>query len=328
MEICNYCSSTNFYNITRQVDIRYFPKEVFTINKCRDCGILFTLPNMTIKELGKYYPKLYGAYNLGNINSIFKKNTLKRRLDGFLKIYERLLYKELSNNYPANILNIFIRGCLNLLQKSSIYTTALPLIKGKYLHIGSGNPQRFARYKMKDIEVHTIDINKQICKEYSKNGILSNYGTIESIDYPDNEFDVIYFSHVIEHLEKPKVELRKLCRWIKKEGFIVCSFPIYNTLEWDYKITYYDVPRHRIHIDKKSAKMMFHNAGLKTIKKIFLPYGQGFHQNDFLYAFLHNNSFNPDIYNRKVKQKYILYSFLLSLINQSGNVIYYLKSTA
>ena len=116
-EICNYCGSANFSNVTRQIDIRYFPEEEFTINKCFDCGILFTLPNMTINQLGKYYPNVYGAYNLGNINSIFKKNTFKRRLDGFLKIYEKLLYKELSNNYPAKILNTLSSGCLNFLQK-------------------------------------------------------------------------------------------------------------------------------------------------------------------------------------------------------------------
>lgn len=324
---CNYCGSSNFYCITKQADIRYFPDEVFTVNKCKFCGILFTLPNMTINQLNKYYPDSYGAYNLGDIELILNKNQVNKCKNVILNIYENLLYEELNNIFPVKLINAIFRGCLDILQKTSIYLNALPVISGRYLHIGSGNPYKFARYKAKRIEIHTIDINRKICEIYSGNGIISNHGTIESVEYPENYFDVIYFSHVIEHLLNPKKELKKLCNWIKKDGFIVCSFPIYNTLEWNYKKPYYDVPRHRIHIDKKSAKMIFRNADLKIIKKIFLPYGQGFHQNSFLNAYLHNNLKNKDEYYYNLKKKYIYFSYFLSLINQSGDVIYYLKKT-
>ena len=154
---------------------------------------------------------------------------------------------------------------------------------------------------------------------------IINYGTISTVEYPDFFSDVIYFSHVIEHLENPKKELTRLKKKrLKPCGHIICGFPLYDTVEWNWDTTYYDVPRHHIHIEKKTDSTIFSNAGFIIKRIIYVFYGQGFHQN-YCLSLSHYGMTSCEMYFiRPVFFMYRLISLILSFIHQSGNVIYYL----
>ena len=110
-----------------------------------------------------------------------------------------------------------------------IYPSAYPYINRKinYLHIGSGSAAVFTKLLLLGFSIHNIDINKELCAEYNKIGYNSHYGTINEVDFPNESFDLIYISHVFEHLLHPKKELTKLRNWLKRDGIIICQFPLY-----------------------------------------------------------------------------------------------------
>jgi len=61
---------------------------------------------------------------------------------------------------------------------------------------------------------------------------------ITDIHYPDNSFDVIYCSHVLEHVPADRTAMRELARVLKPGGWAVLAVPItrQQTLE-DARVT-------------------------------------------------------------------------------------------
>lgn len=79
--------------------------------------------------------------------------------------------------------------------------------------------------------VHGIDINKEAVKASLKNGIQAKLGDIEKIwEYPDNYFDIVIASHIIEHVVNPDHLLLEARRVLKKNGRIIVITP--NLAAW------------------------------------------------------------------------------------------------
>jgi predicted SAM-dependent methyltransferase len=70
-----------------------------------------------------------------------------------------------------------------------------------------------------NIEYLSADINpkKAMIKE-----------DITRISFADNSFDIIFCSHVLEHIEHDRMAMRELYRIIKPEGFAILQVPIKN----------------------------------------------------------------------------------------------------
>ena len=49
---------------------------------------------------------------------------------------------------------------------------------------------------------------------------------ITDIQYPDNSFDVVYCSHVMEHVPDDRRAMRELCRVLVPEGWAILQVPI------------------------------------------------------------------------------------------------------
>jgi ubiquinone/menaquinone biosynthesis C-methylase UbiE len=51
---------------------------------------------------------------------------------------------------------------------------------------------------------------------------------ITDIQYPDNSFDVVYCSHVLEHVPDDRKAMRELARVLKPTGWAILAVPIFN----------------------------------------------------------------------------------------------------
>jgi SAM-dependent methyltransferase len=49
---------------------------------------------------------------------------------------------------------------------------------------------------------------------------------ITDIQYPDEYFDVIYCSHVLEHVQDDKMAMKEICRVLKQGGWAILLVPI------------------------------------------------------------------------------------------------------
>jgi SAM-dependent methyltransferase len=56
-------------------------------------------------------------------------------------------------------------------------------------------------------------------------GIDVRQGTLQDVNFPDNSFDVIFNSHVIEHISEPRVLVREMWRILRPGGALVTVVP-------------------------------------------------------------------------------------------------------
>ena len=81
----------------------------------------------------------------------------------------------------------------------------------------------------------------------------------------DETFDVIFMSHVIEHIEHPKEELIKLTQHLNKNGKIILRLPLLGRTFDIYKEYYQmiDAPRHFFIPTFDGLRYLLNNSGLE-----------------------------------------------------------------
>jgi SAM-dependent methyltransferase len=75
------------------------------------------------------------------------------------------------------------------------------------------------------LETHGIDMDDEAVAFARANGHRVATGTIESAAYPDASFDLVYVSHVIEHLASPRAFLGTCRRLLKPGGAVHIETP-------------------------------------------------------------------------------------------------------
>lgn len=78
---------------------------------------------------------------------------------------------------------------------------------------------------------------------------------------PDNRYDVVLAANVIEHVRRPWIWLKEVCRVCKQGGHVVLVTPV----SWPYHAAPVDC--YRIYPD--GMKALLEDAGLETIKCLF-----------------------------------------------------------
>jgi len=104
--------------------------------------------------------------------------------------------------------------------------------KGRILEIGSctGVFLNEARQRGFDVEgIEPSEENRLIARE--KFGLNLHGGTVEQQNFPDNSFDVVFSSHVFEHLLDPLMVAKCVARWLKPGRLHMMEVPNqFNTL--------------------------------------------------------------------------------------------------
>ncbi len=109
-----------------------------------------------------------------------------------------------------------------------------------------------------------VDVNKQAKADV--------YHNLDKFPYPfkDNTFDVIYLSHVLEHLEDPMRVVKELWRISKPKGKVIIKVPHWSSYlahHPEHK-TYYSSETFK-HFEINENEYYDTNAGFKVLKKEF-----------------------------------------------------------
>ncbi len=108
--------------------------------------------------------------------------------------------------------------------------------KNKILNIGIGPGILENNLKKLGYEIYALDPSKNVVNELNKFGIKSKVGQIESIPFPDNKFDCVIASEIIEHIpvENLQISIREISRVLKSNGILLTTVP-FNELLRDNK---------------------------------------------------------------------------------------------
>jgi len=165
--------------------------------KCQDCGLIYQNPQPIFKHLKNRYSKKYFYYELRNQHNFFE---LMRKTLIDIKFLEKITPEFKT---PRKFLDI---GCatgllLNYIRQFGWDVTGIELDKYS------------AEYARKNFKLNII--NK----------------SLEETKLPGNSFDVIHWSHVIEHLPSPSMGLKKIYKLLKPNGYMLLTTPRFDSFQ-------------------------------------------------------------------------------------------------
>jgi len=242
---CPICKSSNITTLHRGLsDNRYkTSQEKFDLQHCTDCGIVFTNPQIEFAEFSKFYPP--DAYVPYLNHSIKKYQFLSKFLyDGFTKLF----------------IDKF-RGVI--------------MSGGKLLEVGCSNGGFLLKCQKRGMKVTGVEPESKAARTAANRGLDIIPLPIEQAYHrlKDQRFDVIFMSHVFEHIQQPRKVLRLLKRLLTDSGKIIMLIPnidsvIYKFFKDNWMLL--DIPRHFFHYSPKNINYLIQNSGLHIEKVRFV----------------------------------------------------------
>lgn len=213
--ICDYCGSYDsaiFYKIPDL--LLQQPTPLYTLVKCRSCGLVYQNPRPQAKELDAFYPSEYESFS----NDIARSTSMLSRAASRIGFRKRtgFVTKICSS---GTILDV---GCAN----------------GSFLQA----LQKYPQYTLMGVE-----INQFAAEQARKKGLDIRRGNLFDAHLEDNSVDVITMWDVLEHLPSPMKAIAEVHRVLKPGGHAVIKVP--NLDSWDAKLfkenwSGLDLPRH------------------------------------------------------------------------------------
>lgn len=210
---------------------------VFSVVRCRECGLMRTNPRPTQATIGYYYPDDYGPYRIPGAASLERKSSgffrrLLRSLHHSIVDYKTVAMPDME---PGRMLEI---GCAS----------------GAFLHIMSDKGWR----------VEGIEFSSSAAKAAIDAGYPVHVGSLECAPKPAEPVDLIVGWMVVEHLHDPVASLRKMREWIKPGGWLVISVP--NAGSFEFRVfgqNWYalQLPTHLYHFTPTTIERLLRKSG-------------------------------------------------------------------
>ena len=192
---CPYCNSSDL--IGWSIDCSREGPHISRV-KCKKCDLIFANPMANNNELSEYYSKYsdtkkYEGYDL---KSIAKKNI--KRID---KLSENEIFKEAK--YISHFNN-----------------------NDKFLDIGAGLGLGLAYARKLGFKLYATEFDQNAIDFINTNFDADCFlGDLQKAKYPDNFFDLIHVSHVIEHVTDLDEFIIEIKRILKNDGFVCIGTP-------------------------------------------------------------------------------------------------------
>ncbi len=207
----------------------------FQYKRCNDCGLVYQNPRPVFKDLRHRYGPQYFDYEFSNQKNFFHLMELGLRDIKFDDLFQ-------GDTAHRTFLDI---GCATGL--------LLKFMKDK-------------GWRTKGVE---------ICRESAEYGIKEFgldifIGTLHEAKFPDDYFDVVHFSHVIEHVPDPKGMLNEVKRIVKSTGHVVITTPNVNGMQARFARTGWRsaIPDHIYLFSKKTLRRLLDITGFQVVKQV------------------------------------------------------------
>ncbi|MFC5195458.1 class I SAM-dependent methyltransferase [Bizionia hallyeonensis] len=129
--------------------------------------------------------------------------------------------------------------------------------KGRLLDVGCGEmPYKNTVLENKTINEYVgIDIKSDI---YQKNSQPDLYWDGQSLPIENNKFDCALLIEVLEHVPKPEIVLKEICRVLHKDGYLAITVPFLWNL--------HDVPNDEYRYTPFALKRILEDSGFEVVE--------------------------------------------------------------
>jgi len=214
----------------------FLPMDGYAYQKCGSCGLVYQSPRPVFDDLRKRYGEGYFDYEIENQENFFTLMKFGLRDIGL----DRIFGSRISG-------------------------------KRRFLDIGCATGLLLNHMKKKGWETKGVEVCARSASYAIENfGLDIFIGTIEEAGLPDNAFDVVHFSHLIEHVPDPPALLDEVKRIVKPGGHIICTTPNVDGLQARVaKDTWRSaIPDHIFLFSRKTLRKLLESKGYNILKQI------------------------------------------------------------
>jgi 2-polyprenyl-3-methyl-5-hydroxy-6-metoxy-1,4-benzoquinol methylase len=234
---CPLCGKSDILPYLKTKDY-FLTNESFTISKCGYCGLLFTNPVPSEKDLEKYY-----------LSDEYLSHS-KAKKGAFSKIYN------IIRNYSIRKKYQLISGFVT---------------KGSILDIGCGTGETLKYFSDNGWLTKGIEPS-----DNARTFAVEKLGlSVEEEEYistiNSKSYDVVTMWHVLEHVSQLNERMQQLKKIVKDDGVVIIALPNYKSWDTQYfseKWAAWDVPRHLYHFSKDTFSKLAQKHDLKIIEII------------------------------------------------------------
>jgi|GEM_PF-4833785 len=167
-----------------------------------------------------------------------------------MSFYDYFLQSKRSRRHQKFV-QMQCKGILHFLHEHGFGKKTTHLLE---IGLGQGDMLQFFR-KQPNVKYFGMDLNHSICKAFNTVPGTNVRASLPQLPFADQSFDLIYLSHVIEHLgnyANALLFLEEAARCLKPQGQLVVLFPDYISWQEDFfSIDYsHDLPMTYSRIDR------------------------------------------------------------------------------
>lgn len=263
--LCVCCQSEGTYAYRGMKDRLFEAPGVWNIKQCNNqaCGLLWLDPSPVAEDLHKAYQSYYTHTDTVSV----KESLLSQWING---------YRASRYHFKRSQSSILSRLFGNILSLSGFFKENMdyPFVylagqnKGKLLELGCGSGATLKLFSEWGWQAQGLDFDAQAVNNAQAKGLTVNHGDIFSQHFPDNHFDAIFSSHVVEHVPDPLALLEESFRILKPKGIFVAVMPNSDSkLHRQFKASWreLDPPRHLHIFNPQSLRRMTDKTRFKSI---------------------------------------------------------------
>jgi 2-polyprenyl-3-methyl-5-hydroxy-6-metoxy-1,4-benzoquinol methylase len=231
MTVCGICGGTDLKPLFEAADINFHTTDdVFTIARCRGCGVAQTIPRMAEEELGRHYPSRY---------------------------------------YPTVVLDAAqYERSIGRYQKDKVRILKRYRQSGKILDIGCGAGYFLHEAGEAGFDPEGVEFSREAAA-FGRNhwDLRIADGDALSADLAEESFDIVTMWQVLEHLPKAAATLARVRTLLRPGGLLVAAVPNFGSWQAGiFKGRWYhlDVPRHQFHFDTRALRHLLEQQGFRV----------------------------------------------------------------
>jgi len=237
---CPACGSNAARPVIATPDYETNGKDQFQIVECSNCSLAYTSPRPFFDELlKKFYADDYLCYNKSGMMSRLRTSLLGRSRIGLLRKYMKP---------GARLVDV---GCAD------------------------GDLLSYLKEKT-DFQVTGCEPKAEVAAAARRRDLDVVDTTLRNAGFPSDYFDVVFMSHVIEHLPDVAETTKEIFRILKPGGVLITENPdftgrtrrLFGRAWWAYHL-----PRHLTHFTPATERQFLEQRGFKveTIEWCFRP---------------------------------------------------------
>ena len=265
---CPLCGTSGKTRYAQMRDRSYAAPGTWELRECDQCRALWLHPQPTPEDVGLAYQGYYTHAQPAPGASLARSIVW-----GIWHSYLRMRFGYSQGVGAAwkvifGPLALFHPGGPDDLGAAAMYLPKPPS-GAKVLDVGCGSGVLLARMKLLGWDTCGVEVDGNAVGAARARGLDIRHGQLAECKFPENQFDAVHLSHVIEHVYDPGALLRECHRVLKPGGTLVVLTP--NTASWGHRRfkewwLNLDPPRHLILFNRGNFRSLVEKAGFTVAR--------------------------------------------------------------